>query len=314
MTQYPPLKALVAFDAAMRSKSFSLAADDLCVTPGAIGQQIQKLEEWLGVPLFIRQVRQVQPTEVALTYWQKIQPALVQIADASNRLKHSRSMAVSLSMTPSFAAKWFTSRMANLVTQHPDIELHLNASVLTVDLEREAVDLAIRHFDGKGANLDATLMFTDEARVYCTPEYAEAMHLAEPKDLVGANLLVTTTQPYWELWFKQFSQLDAGTVARISRIHFDQSLLAIEAARRGHGVVLASPYLTEAEVANQTLIEPFECCLYLENGYYVVHHSKTPLSPAAMRVKQWLIEEAEKESNVGIAAGSRHTTSRPERL
>ena len=66
-------------------------------------------------------------------------------------------MAVSLSMTPSFAAKWFTSRMANLVTQHPDIELHLNASVETVDFEREAVDLAIRHFNGKGMNLDASI-------------------------------------------------------------------------------------------------------------------------------------------------------------
>lgn len=310
MTQYPPLKALVAFDAAMRSKSFSLAADELCVTPGAIGQQIQKLEEWLGVLLFVRQVRQVQPTEVAEGYWQKIQPALTQIANASNRLKHSRSMAVSLSMTPSFAAKWFTSRMANLVTQHPDIELHLNASVLTVDFEREAVDLAIRHFNGKDQNLDSILMFKDEARVYCTPEYAKATHLHEPKDLVGANLLMTATQPYWELWFKKFAQLDAEIVARIPRIHFDQSLLAIEAARRSHGVVLASPFLTEAEVANQTLIEPFQCHLCLGNGYYVVHPSKTTLSPAVMRVKQWLLEEAAKESS----AEDPHHISKPEGL
>ena len=306
--EYPPLKALVAFDAAMRSNSFSLAANELCVTPGAIGQQIQKLEEWLGVPLFIRQIRQVQPTEAAVAYWQKIQPALAMIADASKRLKHSRSTAVTLSMTPSFAAKWFTSRMANLVTQHPDIELHLNASVAIVDFERETVDLAIRHFNGKAANLDSTLMFNDEARVYCTPEYSKSMRLSEPKDLVGANLLVTTVQPYWELWFKQFSELDTETVANIPRMHFDQSLLAIEAARRGHGVVLASPFLTEAEVASQTLIEPFQCHLSLGNGYYVVHHSKTTLSSAAMRVKQWLLEEAAKESSVGDLAGSSHAT------
>lgn len=294
MTSYPPLKAVVAFDAAMRSKSFSLAADELCVTPGAIGQQIQKLEEWLGMPLFIRQVRQVQPTDAAAGYWQKIQPALAQIADASNRLKRSRSMAVSLSMTPSFAAKWFTNRMANLVTQHPDIELHLNASIETVDFEREAVDLAIRHFNGKGTNLDAILLFKDEARVYCTPEYAAEMRLNVPDDLVNANLLVTTVQPYWEKWFKQFSQLDSEEIARIPRIHFDQSLLAIEAAKRGHGVVLASPYLTEVEIASRALIEPFDCCLNLENGYYVVHPSKTTPSQATLRVKHWLIEEASK--------------------
>lgn len=288
----------------MRSKSFSLAADELCVTPGAIGQQIHKLEEWLGMPLFIRQVRQVQPTDAAASYWQKIQPALAQIADASSRLKRSRSMAVTLSMTPSFAAKWFTSRMANLITQHPEIELHLNASVETVDFEREGVDLAIRHFNGKGANLDATLLFKDEARLYCTPEYAAAMHLSVPQNLANANLLVTTIQPYWELWFKRFSNLDAEAVARIPRIHFDQSLLAIEAARRGHGVVLASPYLTEGEVASQALIEPFACCLKFENGYYVVHSGKMAPSPAAMRVKQWLIDEASKDAKAGAAAGS----------
>lgn len=301
MNQLPPLRAIVAFDAAMRNKSFSLAADELCVTPGAIGQQIQKLEEWLGVSLFIRQIRQVQPTEAATGYWSKIQPALEQIASASNRLKHSRSMAVSLSMPPGFAAKWFTSRMANLLTRHPGIELHLNASSVMVDFEREAVDLAIRHFNGQDASLDCTLMFQDEARVYCTPEYAAALQLTTAEALAGASLLVTTLQPHWQEWFDRFSSLDTTTVAAIPRIHFDQALMAIEAAKQGHGVVMTSPSLTEAEVASRVLVEPLGYCLPLDNGYYVVHHGKLALSPAAMLVKQWLIEEATKPAG-GIDA------------
>ena len=86
MNHYPPLKALIAFDAAMRHRSFSLAADEMCVTPGAIGQHIRKLEDWLGMPLFVRQVRQILPTDAATGYWQTIQPALARIADASQRL------------------------------------------------------------------------------------------------------------------------------------------------------------------------------------------------------------------------------------
>lgn len=299
MNQLPPLKSLVAFDAAMESKSFSLAAEALCVTPGAIGQHIQKLEEWLGIPLFIRQTRQIQPTDAASAYWKIIQPALVQIADASQRLKHSRNKAVSLSMAPGFAAKWFTHRMANLLTRHPDIELHLNASAISVDFERETVDLAIRHFNGQGSNLNATLMFQDEAHVYCTPDYAQTLHLTSADALKNANLLVTTLQPHWQEWFSQFSQLDAKTVAAIPRIHFDQSLMAIEAAKQGHGVVLTSPYLTEKEVASKALIEPFEASLPLSNGYYIVHHRKIPLSPAAQRVKQWLTEESAKPFSPG---------------
>lgn len=62
------MKALLAFDAAMKHNAFSEAARELNVTPGAIGQQINKLEEWLGTPLFIRSVRQIQPTLAALNY------------------------------------------------------------------------------------------------------------------------------------------------------------------------------------------------------------------------------------------------------
>ena len=77
------------------------------------------------------------------------------------------------------------------------------------------------------------LLFRDEARVYCTPEYAAAMHLAVPQDLVNANLLVTTIQPYWEQWFKRFSQLDAEAVTKIPRIHFDQASVGHRGGKAG---------------------------------------------------------------------------------
>ncbi len=67
-----PLKSLSVFDAVMRHKSFTLAAKELHVTPGAVGQQIQKLEEWLGAPLFTRSIRQIVPTADAQTYWAAI--------------------------------------------------------------------------------------------------------------------------------------------------------------------------------------------------------------------------------------------------
>lgn len=293
MNRYPPLKALLVFDAVMRTHSFSSAAEELCVTPGAVGQQIQKLEKWLGMPLFIRQVRQVQSTAEARDYWQSIQPALAQIADASNKLRDSRSMAVSLSMPPSYAAKWFTRRMARLLARHPQIELHLKASAVVVDFERESIDLAIRYFDGQSPHLDATLLFKDEAHVYCSPGYAKALCLNIPEDLGRATWLVTAIQPFWRQWFKTFSQLDDSEMTAIPRIHFDQALMAIEAAKLGQGVVMTSPLLTEGELAEGTLIELFKgYYLPLTDGYYVVHHSKLFLRPAGRLVKQWLIDEA----------------------
>lgn len=292
MNPYPPLKALVAFDAAMRTGSFSLAAAELFVTPGAVGQQIQKLEEWLGVALFVRQVRQVQPTAEALGYWQRIQPALTQIADASNRLRQGRNSAVWLSMPPGFATQWFASRMAGLLRRNPAIELHLNATHQVVDLERESIDLAIRYFDGRAPGLDTTLLLPDESRVYANPRYLAPLALREPDEVARATLLVTTLQPHWPTWLQTYSRLSDAQIAAIPRIHFDQSLMAIEAARQGQGLVMTSPHLVEAELAEGSLVEAFAHALALNLGYYLVLQRSLPLRPAVATVKQWLIEEA----------------------
>ena len=292
MKREPPLKALLAFDAVMRSSSFSVAAEDLCVTPGAVGQQIRKLEDWLGLTLFTRQVRQVLPTPDAQTYWTRIQPAIAQILDASRALKESRNNGVRVSMPPSFAAKWFTRRMASFLTRHPEVELHLGSSVTPVDFERDAVDLAIRYFTGQDPRLDATLLLQDEARVYCSPSYARRIKLKRTGDVKRATLLHTTIQPYWKQWLQRFSQLGDETIDALPGIHFDQGLLAIEAARQGQGLVMASHHLTAEEVVDGSLIEPFPHRLALSNSYYVVHPRQTSLRPAARQLKAWLIEQA----------------------
>jgi LysR family transcriptional regulator, glycine cleavage system transcriptional activator len=291
MPTYPPLKAIVAFDAAMRAGSFLHAAELLAVTPGAISQQVRKLEEWLGVALFVRSIREIHPTAEALAYWKEIQPALAQIAGASQRLKDSRSQVVALSMPPSFAAKWFPQRMARLLTRHPKLELRLNASSALVDFEREPIDLAIRYFGGDDPALEASLLFADEARVYCNPGYAARHRLRRPDDLVRVTLLDTTMHPHWPAWFRTRSRISDAQAAALPRMQFDQGLIAIETAKRGQGVVLTSPRLIEDDLASGALVEPFPSNLPLSSGYYVVHPRRWPLRPAAVAVRDWLIEE-----------------------
>lgn len=276
----------------MRLNSFSLASEELFVTPGAVGQQIRKLEEWLGVTLFIRQIRQIQPTPDGLTYWARIQPALTQILQASRALRDSHSAGVWLTMPPSLAAKWFARRMTGFVTAHPAVTLHLSSSTELVDFEREQVDLAIRYFDGEDPELRSELLYRDEARVYCTPSYAEQHRLQRPEDLICATLVHNTLHPHWKEWLLRHAGLDEAEISAIPGIHFDQSLMAIETAKQGQGVVLTSTLLTEEEITNGTLIEPFKEGLPLPKGYYVVHHRMTALRPAAQAVQDWLIKEA----------------------
>jgi LysR family glycine cleavage system transcriptional activator len=294
MKNAPPLKSLVYFEAAMRLNSFALAAAELCVTPGAVGQQIRSLEQWLGVALFTRRIRQVRPTEDGLAYWARIQPALAQINDASQALRERQSSSVWLTMPPGLAAKWFARRMSGFLQQHPTIALHLSSSTLLVDFTNERVDLAIRHFDGRAPELETHLLYRDEARLYCSPAYAQRLGLKHPDDLRLATLLHSTLHPNWGEWLERFSGIPKGEVAALGGIHFDQSLMAIEAARHDQGVVLTSAVLTEEEVASGVLIEPFSQRLPLVKGFYLVQPRSPTMRPAVQALKDWLISEAAK--------------------
>ena len=290
-----PLKAILVFDAVMQHKSFALAAQALHVTPGAVGQQIQKLEEWLGAPLFVRAVRQIEPTADAQHYWSVVQPALARIQQASEQLRLRQSSEVWLSMPPTLAAKWFAPRMAAFLQARPDVSLHLSASVDVVDFGRDRVDLAIRHFAGNSADLQAELLYADEARLYCSPAYARKLGLREPGDVARATLLHNTLLPHWPEWIKRYTSITAAEARAIPSLHFDQSMMAIEAAVHGQGVVLSSAILTQAEIRDGTLIEPLPIRMPVGKGYYLVHSKHSPLRPAAQALKDWLLAQAAAE-------------------
>jgi LysR family glycine cleavage system transcriptional activator len=290
MRPIPPMKALVALEAAMRLGSFSLAAQELSVTPGAVGQQIQKLEDWLGVALFVRQIRQVTPTVEGRAYFARIQPALLEIIHASRRLRERHNKGVRLSMPPSFAAKWFAPRMADFLQAHPGIALSLNTTTTLVDFEFDAVDLAVRYFDGIDPQLAVQLLYTDEARAYCSPAYAKKWKLKRPEDFQSATLLHNTLHPHWRVWLTRFSSLADAQIEAINGIQFDQSLMAIEAAVHAQGLVLTSPILVEAELAEGSLVEPFDKALPLSNGYYLVHPKAEELQPAVKSLQAWMAE------------------------
>ncbi len=289
MTATLPIKTLLVFDAAMKHSSFTLAARELHVTPGAVGQQIGRLEEWLGTTLFTRSVRQVRPTPEALNYWATVQPALSRILQASDALRQRQSNEVWLSMPPTMAAKWFAPRMADFLSKHPDISLHLDTSTALADFSRDRVDLAIRYFDGADTELAAELLYRDEARLYCSPAYVKKLKLRTPDDLKRAMLIHTTFHPHWNQWMERFSHLSAAQVKSIPGLHLDQALMAIEAARHGQGAVLCSALLTEVEIRDGSLIEPFTGRLELSKAFYVTHHKATVLRPAALSLKKWLL-------------------------
>ena len=298
------MKSLLAFDAAMRNMSFSIAAEELAVTPGAISQQVSKLEDWLGVALFVREVRRIRPTPDAQDYWKAIQPALAGIRLASPALRDRNRQEVRLSMPPTLAAKWFALRMADFMNRQPTVSLHLLATTALADFDRDAIDLAIRHFDGKNPLLDTTLLLSDEARLFCSPDYVERLELRSPADLIRAVLLHTTLHPHWSAWLETFAALSPPQINALPVLRFNQTLLAIEAARYGRGVVLCNRLLVSVELDGGQLVEPFDYALPLKEAYHIVHPRGVRLRPAAQTLKDWLlslVQTPEKSTDTPLA-------------
>ncbi|WP_241192220.1 LysR substrate-binding domain-containing protein [Pseudomonas orientalis] len=286
-----PLRAIACFDAVMRTGSVSLAASQLFVTPGAVGQQIRKLEGWLGTPLFIRNVRRLQPTAQALSYWEQVKPALRQLETANLAVRGLRDRQVRLSLPPAFANSWFAKRMPSFTERHPEVQLHLSASTDNVDFNDANCDLAVRHFDGYSSDVNAELLLPDEVRVYSSPAYRERLQLHSLDCLPGATLIYTTSHAHWAQWL---SSVGMSADSFSSSLKFDQSELAIDAARRDQGLVLTSPWLVEEDVERGLLVPVFDAVLKTGKGYYLVQAKDVVLGEAAQLLRRWLCDVAQR--------------------
>ena len=148
----PPLNALRAFEAAARHLNFSRAADELSVTPGAVSQQIQNLEDYVGAPLFKRTPKGLLLTDAAQTALPALREAFDRLAEAASL--HTAAVdgrRLTLTAPPSFAAKWLVPRLGAFEQAHPQVDVWLSAGIELVDLTAGEVDVAIRYGAGRAS-------------------------------------------------------------------------------------------------------------------------------------------------------------------
>src|SRR5499433_3663575 len=120
----PQLNALKAFEAAARHESFTRAAQELCVTQGAVSHQVKALEAELGIKLFNRERQRLAITEAGRQYLTVVRDALDRIAIGTERLQQRQSSGVlTVSTSPDFAAKWLVHRLGQFAEAYPDIDL-----------------------------------------------------------------------------------------------------------------------------------------------------------------------------------------------
>ena len=290
------LNALRAFEATARLGSYVRAANELAVTPAAVGQQVRMLEEHFGSALFERQGKRLVLTETARAVLPDIKDAFDRLAQAANHLRETRRAdLLTVTLPPSFI-KWLISRIETFSVAHPEVDLRLDPMDRLADLRRENIAVGIRYGSGRYPGLDATLLMADEVFPVCSPSLLTRVRkLREPDDLAHFQLIHDTTMeshtsfPTWTTWLKAAGA--RGVDARRG-LRVNSPIMALQAAIDGKGVALARSVTAADDLRERRIIRPFQLACATNYSYYLLYPTGLPLSQAAAAFCRWLKSEA----------------------
>ncbi|HLZ05596.1 MAG TPA: transcriptional regulator GcvA [Bradyrhizobium sp.] len=294
----PSLNGLRAFEAAARHLSFTLAASELNVTQTAISHQIRRLEEELGIRLFVRKNRALALTPQARDYLPGVRAAFNDLRLATDRLlRKDDDKVLTVSTLASLAAKWLLPRLTAFQEAHPGLDVRITTSTALVDFKSGDVDAAIRYGRGHWPGLRAEWLMADEVFPVCSPALiAGNRPLRMPEDLREHVLLHTSGNgDDWRQWLTA-----AGLPADISKLRgitFDMAFMTVQAAIDGIGVAMGRTSYVQDDIAKGRLVVPFDIALPADAGFYLVTPEGAMEPPKLKAFRQWLLTSAKNGSD-----------------
>jgi len=282
-----PLHALQVFVLAAESGAFSAAAVKLGVTQSAVSRQIQKLEAYLGLPVFTRSKLGLRLTAEGEALLPAAEDALTRLTRVCESLR-SVGQVLTLRMPPTLAMRWFLPRLPSLRALLPDTDVR----VTTYDAWEPRfggadIDAAIVYGRGGWPDVEAVALMPERLTPVCSPDLAR--RLATPADLHTLPLLQCYPVQAWGRW------LDAAGVGWIPAHHgqtFDTLELALSAATRGQGVALGDLTLLKESLDDGVLVAPFTFVLDQGVSYYLAYPAQRASLPKIRALKDWLAAEA----------------------
>jgi LysR family glycine cleavage system transcriptional activator len=287
----PPIAALQAFEAAARLGSFSRAAEEIYVTHGAVSHQVKALEELVGVPLFARNGRRVTLTADGKALADRVRAALRDIREAMESVaRRDRDSLLTVSILPSFAARWLLPRLGRFMEKHPDIAVNVHASLALANFARDGVDMAVRFGHGGWPDVEAEKFMDDERFPVASPRLNRGRLPARPAELANFRLLGTDDEP-WAPWFKA-----AGVkLPEPKGPVFNDTAMTVQAALDGRGIAFARRSIAEGDLVAGRLVRLFDIAVQAEESYYLVWPKGKP--PAkVLHFRDWIMAEKKRRS------------------
>ncbi len=247
----PPLNALRAFEAAARLGGIAKAAEELCVTPGAVAQHIKALEAWAGAPLFARHAKGVTLNELGRRSAPEFTAAFLALSTATQGLRtRAAPRSVRIAALPSLAQLWLSPRMPALRAAFPEARLSITALEQPPDMAREGYDIAIFLYPDDSA--DGTALAQDRILPVCAPQIAA--QIAEPADLARHLWLRDSQWPQdWENWL---AATGCQALDKPESVSFSLFALAVADACNGAGILMGHQMLVAPLLQDGRLVAP----------------------------------------------------------
>jgi DNA-binding transcriptional LysR family regulator len=295
----PALDGLKAFESAARHLSFSLAADELCLTKGAISYQIRKLEESIDCALFKRSVRQVYLTDAGQKLLQTTRRLFNDLEQTLEQLTPGETGPdVILAATTYAAIRWLSPRIAGFSEQHPGVSIVLQHSVNSEDFKLHDVDIAIWWCACAGGN-DRRRLLEMPMPLYpvCSPQLLQRLGVdwsnrGLSREQIGQtpfdSIPLLCEDRRLDLWGEWYG--DHTLVLPNQRRVIADSNVRTQAAIDGQGLTMADA-LMSTELENGSLVAPFGH--QLEGyGYALMVSPGRYMNKKVRDLRDWLMKDS----------------------
>lgn len=285
----PSTKALAAFEAVARLKSFTRAASELSLSQSAVSKQIAALEQQLGLRLFESgRTHGIGLTPAGAQYFESIRRILADLsATTASLIAFNDDMrSLRLGVPASFGSRWLIPRISRLFESEPDITIEFATRMNT-------------RLESNFGNLDASIEFAREpdtphvwrqlmpwtVTAVASKDLIEGFRIEAPEHLSRVSILMHSSDvPLWSEWSARMTARGAS----FKTVVFETYPMVFQAAVVGLGVAIAPAALMEKELASGELVKPFPLDLQSPHKCYLVYPGDRRGRKILTRFEEWL--------------------------
>lgn len=284
-----PLTALRAFEAFARHGKMSLAADELCVTHGAVSRQVRSLEQLCGAKLTQGPRNALKLTDAGDRLARSLGATFDEIERSFLEVRAAADREIHVSCVGTLAMKWLIPRLPAFHARRPELSVRVTESYGPVDFAREPFDAAIRLSDRTTVEGATVLPFLDN---FHGPVLAP--HLTRPSagfaSLGGVARL--HTRPHPQAWAEWATQAGAVLPETAEHREYEHIFYMLEAAAAGGGVGVTPWIYVAGDIAAGRLAAPFGF-VRTPARFQLLLPDPAPKKGLA-HFRDWLLEEAAK--------------------